>query len=532
MTNQGIIYSDSLAPAGPATMPHSPLLALRRAVAANATGYLASGAERISFPELEERSSRFANFLASLGVQAGHRVAAVLVNSVDVLIAWFGTNKAGAVWVPVNTGYAGEWLRHQLADSDPVVTIVEDSQLAAFEALRSQLPATTLLVRGGAPGAIGFDQYKNFPATCAHRDILPGETSLLIYTSGTTGRSKGCIVSHNYICNYARLGLENVPRGAEEVLWTPLPLAHLAGLGYVVSTLMLGGRSHFAPRFSVSTFWDEIERSGAHIVPTLGIAATLLAAAPDCAAAARCHGQLRVLTGAVSPEVRATLAARFGVKQTYVGAFGQSEGGFVTTLRDKPFREGSSGLATDSFEIMIVDAADRPLPPNEVGELVYRPRQPYVMSDGYWNNPAATAGKSRNLWWHSGDFGKLDESGYFYFTDRGDDRLRRSGENVSSVEVEEIFACHPAVAVVAAHAVSSELGEDEIKVTVVLRGDAEIAEADLWLWAKPQMPKFALPRFIELRPELPRNPTGKILKHALRAEGVTQRTWDSRFGNV
>lgn len=507
-------------------MVASPIFALKQA-AAQDRGFIGSSDKRLGFAELDRAASRFANFLSSHGVNVGDRVAGILLNSADFIVAWLGTLKLGAVWAPVNTAFTGEWLRHQLADTDPVVIIVDEALHSAFDAIASELGSRKIIVRGGGAG-ISFDDYQK--ASDAEPDWAPkpSDLAMLIYTSGTTGRSKGCMVSHAYLCNYSRLQLQNLSRTADDVLWTPMPLFHLAGVGHALSTIMLGGKGYLAPQFSVSTFWDEIEKAEATFVPTLGIAATLLAAAPDNDASRRCKGQVRVLTGATSPDVQATLRERFGVREAHIGAFGQTEGSFFATLRDHEPRNGSSGPATDSFDVRVVDELDNELPRGEIGEIVYRPTRPWVMFSGYWRNPEATAAKCRNLWWHSGDFGRMDEDGHIYFADRGDDRLRRSGENVSSFEVENLFAQHPAVAVPAVHAVPSELSEDEIKLSVILREGHSISEEELWGWGRARMPKFAAPRFIEFRMTLPRNPVGKILKYELRNEGVTATTWDSR----
>ncbi|MBS3929404.1 MAG: AMP-binding protein [Sphingomonadales bacterium] len=513
---------------GHETMLHSPILLLRKAAAGGGDGFLASGTEKISYPDLDRESERFANFLIELGVAPGDRVAAFMFNSTSFIVAWFGTSKAGAIWAPVNTSYTGEWLRYQLSDSEPRVVLVDEELLATFEAKPVDLGEAVVIVRGTGGSYRRFDEYQDYSDTPNGWEPAPGDPSHLIYTSGTTGRSKGCVISHNYLCNYSRLGLQNVPRDAAETLWTPLPLFHLAGTGHLISTISIAGKGHFAPRFSLSTFWDEIEASGAKFVPTLGTAATLIATAPDCEAAARCHGQVRFLSGAASVDVQELLKERFGIQKTYVGALGQSEGGFLTTLRDLPYRPGTCGVATDSFDLRVVDEWDREIPRGEVGELVYRPKAPFVMCSGYWRNGGASADKTRNLWWHSGDFVRMDEDGYVYFADRGDDRLRKSGENVSSFELENLFSQHPAVAVPAVHAVPSELGEDEIKLTVVLRAEAKIDERALWSWASERMPRFAVPRFIEFRNDLPRNPVGKILKYQLRQDGVTKATWDAR----
>jgi crotonobetaine/carnitine-CoA ligase len=175
---------------------------------------------------------------------------------------------------------------------------------------------------------------------------------------------------------------------------------------------------------------------------------------------------------------------------------------------------------------MIVDDDDHELGPNEVGEIVCRPMRPHVMFEGYWRQPEATAAALRNLWFHTGDLGRFDDDGYFYFVDRKKDYLRRRGENISSVEMETTYLQHPDVSEVAVHAVPSELTEDDVKVTIVLKEASALAAEDLFEWSVERIPYFALPRYIEFRDELPKNPFGRVLKHQLRDEGCTTDTWD------
>jgi crotonobetaine/carnitine-CoA ligase len=184
------------------------------------------------------------------------------------------------------------------------------------------------------------------------------------------------------------------------------------------------------------------------------------------------------------------------------------------------------------FDVRIFDANDAELPSDEVGEIVWRPRRPGVSFDGYWNQPAATLKAMRNLWYHTGDLGRIDSDGWLYFVDRKDDYLRRRGENISSREYEHEYEQHPAIAQAAVHAVYSEFGEDDLKVTVVLHPEAPLTHRELFDWAVERMPYFALPRYIEFRDALPTSPVGRILKYQLRADGCTPETWDREVEGV
>jgi crotonobetaine/carnitine-CoA ligase len=218
---------------------------------------------------------------------------------------------------------------------------------------------------------------------------------------------------------------------------------------------------------------------------------------------------------------------RFGVP-TFSAGFGLTEASLISAL---PAREqnkpGAAGrLNQDDFEVLLVDDDDQPVPTGEIGEIVCRPHNPNSMFQGYWRRPEDTLAVFRNLWFHTGDLGKVDDDDFLYFVDRKKDYLRRRGENISSFEMERVFHGHDAINDVAVHSVPSDIGEDDLKVTAVLNPDATVTEEELCAWVVERVPYFAVPRYIEFRDDLPRNPVGRVLKYRLRDEGVTDTTWD------
>ena len=207
--------------------------------------------------------------------------------------------------------------------------------------------------------------------------------------------------------------------------------------------------------------------------------------------------------------------------------YGSTEAGAALNARfDEQLPDGSCGRLNDTFDVRIVDESDQVVPPNTVGEIIVRPKRPFVMFSGYWNNAEATMSVWRNLWHHMGDQARVDEQGNFFFVDRSKDVIRRRGENISSFELETTFNQHPDIAEAAIHAVPSEFMEDDVKATIILQPGASVNESDVLEWAREHVPKFALPRYIEFRSELPKNASGRVLKFRLREEGVTEVTWD------
>jgi crotonobetaine/carnitine-CoA ligase len=193
-----------------------------------------------------------------------------------------------------------------------------------------------------------------------------------------------------------------------------------------------------------------------------------------------------------------------------------------------PNKAGAAGRVNDDqYEVRLFDDEDQEVSPGEVGEIVCRPVVPNMMFSCYWNRPDATVAAWRNLWFHTGDLGRIDSDGYLYLVDRKADYIRKRGENVSSQELEAVFRSHPDIAEVAVHAVRSELGEDDIKVTAVLAGSASTDPEGLAHWSRQRLPEHAWPRYVEFRTELPHNAVGRVLKKELREQGVTNSTWDA-----
>jgi crotonobetaine/carnitine-CoA ligase len=517
--------------------------ALARAVAQHADRvFLDFSGSMYTFAEVDKAANRLARGLVALGVVRGDRVASILDNNHNAVLAWFAINKVGAISVPINTALKGEFVRHQVNDCGAKIVFAEADYAGRLVDIEESLSsATTLVVQNGSPPrshrlrVLAFEEVFSAADQPLPDVNAPADLAMLIYTAGTTGPSKGCMISHNYVCNLARQVLVNDNRTADDINWTALPLFHMnATGGSILSSMLVGARVAIFPRFSVSRFWPEIQRSGATIASLLGSMITFLAEAEDNPASKACFGQLRIVRGSPFPAaLQQKWRERFGVARAGSNAYGLTEAARVTTLRyDEEGPPGSSGRINDDFDVRIVDADDNEVPAGAAGEVIIRPRRPNVMFEGYWNRPQETLAVMRNLWFHSGDIGRFDEDGYFHFVDRKKDYLRRRGENISSFEVETGFRAHPAIDDVAIHAVPAESGEDDVKATVVLKRGVQLTEEQLCRWAIDRLPYFAVPRYFEFRDDLPRNPVGRVLKYALRGEGCTPGTWDREKAGV
>jgi len=493
--------------------------------------------EQRTYAEFDRDSNALANGLRELGIKPGQPLAALLDNNIDVGLFWIATVKAGAVAAPLNCALKGEFLRNQLDVCESEIIVCESEYAERLVDIIAKLPRLHTVVYRGRRPSLDVAQLTLVDLTDLYRgssaplsdNNKPGDLASLIFTSGTTGLSKGCMLSHNYIMHNSRQVIETDDRQPGEVMWSCLPFFHFNAIGCTfLAAALLGGSAYFAKRFSLSGFWGDIQRSGATAASLLGVMIPLVANQADTPAMVACKGQLRLIAGAPFPaSIAKVYRERFGVKRIGSNCYGTTEACLLTMLPlgIEP-RPNASGVRSPAFDVRIFDENDQECAPGVAGEVVARPLKPHIMFEGYYRAPEATLKVYRNLWYHSGDIGMFDAEGYFFFLDRKKDYLRRGGENISMHEMESAFIDHPDIIEVAAHAVPSELSEDDVKITAVLRAGAILKEEELCRWSVERVPYYAVPRYIEFRRELPKTPTGKVEKFLLRDEGRTAETWD------
>jgi crotonobetaine/carnitine-CoA ligase len=490
--------------------------------------------------------------LTDLGVRAGDRVATLMENTPEGMLAWWAPVLGGAISAPINSAYKGDYLRHQLADSGSRVVAVQGDFASRIAAVARDVESLEHIVVVGdpdtdldAPQLEGksvhrWDDLLAAEPAPPNLDVRARDLATFVYTGGTTGPSKGCMLSHNYHVGLANQIAICWRRTPDDVVWSALPLFHFNAISVcLVGALSVGGRAAVSGKFSVSGFWPDMNRTGATIVSLLGSMAYLLAHDEDRpempgSGAPAANATLRLIGAAPMPvEVDRRLRERFGT-DVFSGAYGLTEASLVSwTPLGVENRPDAAGVVNDEyFDVRIFDDDDNEVPRGTDGEIVLRPKRPHVMYEGYWGNDPATVATSRNLWYHTGDIGRIDADDYLYFVDRKADYLRRRGENISSFEVEKILMKHDAIVDVVVHAVPSQLTEDDLKITATLAPGSSCSEEQLFLWCVDELPYFALPRYIEFRDELPRSPVGRVLKRVLRDEGVTAATWDVDASDV
>ena len=350
----------------------------------------------------------------------------------------------------------------------------------------------------------------------------PGDILAIMYTSGTTGPSKGVLCPHAQYFWWGTNTARILGVTAEDVLGTTLPLFHVNALNTFAQALLTGARLALEPRFSASRFWSRWRPRARR---------SAICWARWCRSFWRAtHPRRSAHTGCASrwdpafPADCSRLSRADG--RAADRGYGSTESNFVIAAEDRDIPPGAMGRLCPGFDARVVDEDDNEVTAGEQGELVLRASEPFAFAAGYHGLEAKSVEAWRNLWLHTGDRVTRDTDGVFRFVDRLKDAIRRRGENISSYEVEQALLSHPGVEACAVFPVRSELAEDEVMATIVPKPGVSLSEADLVRHCEPLLPRFAVPRFVELAADLPRTENGKVRKIALRDKGVGAATWD------
>ncbi|TMA30362.1 MAG: AMP-binding protein [Deltaproteobacteria bacterium] len=509
----------------------------RQAEAIPDATYLWVDDEKVSFAEVEARATAWAAALRGLGVQRGDSVAFLLRSCPEFVYATFGCLQLGAIWIPVNVDYRGAWLRATLEDAAARVLVVDAELCPRVAEVAAGLPFQHAIALGDAsrgalpwPTLSAAEVAKRAGKVAAPEDpgTGAGDTACVLWTSGTTGRSKGVMQSHNVWIRGALSGAQNSGIRDGDVLYGCLPMYNSAAwVAHIYRALVAGIPVGLDPAFSVQTFWDRVRHYGATQIFTLGTMHIYLWQAPERADDARNPVRHAGCVPMPDPLID-PFKKRFGI-ETLDQGYGQSEVlGMLHRYDTLPRKPGSLGQPLPGLEVALLDDDDRPVAPGEVGEFCCRPTEPNTLFSGYWKNPEATVTAWRNLWYHTGDLGRRDEDGDWFFVDRKKDYIRHKGRNMSSFEIERAIAAHPAVSEAAAIGIPDPAlpSEAELMVFAKLKDGQRVEPAELARFVNDNAPYFFVPRYLEIVGDLPHTPTGRVQKFALRERGVGHATWD------
>jgi len=472
----------------------------------------------ITFADARRRAIGAGNSLLALGLEPGDTLALFAGTNPGWVDAFFGAAQIGVRTVPLNLAYRGEYLRNLLAETEAKAILTDETFLPAVQAAADGLDGLRIVMVGDLGGAADDRLEGGQP-------LAWNEPAVVLYTSGTTGPSKGALLTQHYLLNCADVLNHRYGTTADDVMYAAVPLFHMSGLMFIVLGSLTSGRSSaLDSTFSPTRCWDRVRQYNATQFFGVGPMIVMLWNLPSSPDDSKLP--FRVMIGAPIPaELHEPLEQRYDCK--VVAGYALSEATPIATHHiDEPRVPGTVGRPVPLFDVQLVDDIDEPVPTGTVGEICVRPRYPHVMFEGYLNRPAETLAQFKNLWFHTGDLGRFDENGMLSWVDRKKDAIRRRGENISSFEVEMAVVRHPAVLECAAHGVPSPLGEEDVKICVVLRPDAKVEPAGLVAHCAEHLPRFAVPRYVEFVPELPKNQVARVLKHQLRERGITEATWD------
>jgi long-chain acyl-CoA synthetase len=464
---------------------------------------LRQGDTAVSYRTLERVSAEVAGLLAGRGVGPGDRVAMMLPNVVHFAAVYYGILRAGAIVVPLNVLLKRREVDYHLEDSGA-------RELFAWADFAGECPDSALRVEPGAFEAM----LAGAEPAAAPVPRRPDDTAVILYTSGTTGLPKGAELTHANLRVNAGVTREQFGLGPGTVTLGALPLFHSFGQTCVLNaTISSGGTVTLLPRFDAEEALRTMERDRVTAfmgVPTMYSA---LLAAPSVATTDLSSLRLCASGGAAMP-VELLRRAQTVLGCPVLEGYGLSETSPTAAFNhpDREQKPGSVGTPIDGVEMKVVDDDGHALPTGTPGEIVIRGHN--VMK-GYWRREEATRDAIRDGWFHTGDIATVDEDGYFFIVDRKKDLIIRGGYNVYPRELEEVLYGHPAVREAAVVGVPhAELGEEVAAVVALREGEAVDAEA-LRTWLRERVAAYKYPRHVWFVDDLPKGPTGKILKRAI-----------------
>jgi len=510
--------------------------------------------KKISYSELDRLVNRFAQALTGLGVRKGDRVAIMLPNLPQMVIAYYGTLRLGAIAVATNPLYHAHELEVQLKDSGAETLVAVDM---FYPVISPVLPRTGVkhLILCGIKDYLPFPLNLLYPikakidkqwvsvkrvppihdflsllskaqTTPVTTVVSPDDTAILQYTGGTTGTPKGAILTHrNLVANavHNKVWLVGAKEGEERIL-AVIPFFHVYGMTTAMNLgVLLGAELILLPKFHTKEVLEFINKHRPTIFP--GIQAMYLAIGNYPKIGKYDLTSIKAAISGAGPLMH-EVQERFEqlTKARIVEGYGLSEASPVTHCNPVFGKRklGSIGLPFPDMDAMIVDieTGEKVMPVGETGELVVK--GPQVMK-GYWNKPEETAHTLRGGWLHTGDIAKMDEEGYFFIVDRIKDMIKTVGENVYPREVEEVLFTHPKVKDVVVVGLPEEFKGEKIKAYIILKDGMTATAAELIQFCREQLSKFKVPKEIEFRKELPKTLVGKVLRRVLRDEEMKKK---------
>jgi len=487
--------------------------------------YLYFQDQEITNRELDQRANQVANGMLGFGIRKGDKICVLLANSPEFLYIWFGLNKMSAVMVPINLSLKEREIAYIVNHSEAKAIFAKSIHYPLLEGVKKDCPDLQRIITLGdaIPGAIHFESWlARQKGILDPVEINEGDDAVYVYTSGTTGSPKGVMLTHrSYVLtgqSYAQMvGIESKDR-----VMTANPLFHINAQAYSVMGSIAGGASLvLIEKFSASRLWEQAREYQATKLVLLLALTHILYNRPE-SEKDRDHCVRTVIAGGAPRGHFRDFERRFGVRLQTIYSLTESPLAIMSPEAGEA-KDGGIGIPmlhpdrTRKNEVKIIDPGEEEAPPHTVGEIVIRND---AMMRGYFKDEGLTSETIREGWLHTGDSGYRDEEGYFFFTGRMKDIIRRKGENISALDVEGAILRHPRVFEAAVIGVPSPSGsgEEEVKAFVVLKSGEELDYAELIEFLSREMAHFKVPRYLVYRSDLPKNAMGRVMKQVLKQE--------------
>lgn len=483
-------------------------------------------AERITFDALRSASARFGNLLRAHGIGRGDRVAVLLPQGPEALLAHLAAYRLGAIAVPLFQLFGPDALEFRLRDSGAAAIVTDDVGLTRLGEVRDDLPDLRLVLNadGVRPGALSlWELAERASDDCPVEETASEDPALIIYTSGTTGAPKGALHAHRTLLGHlpgVEMPQDLFPQPGD-LFWTPADWAWIGGLLDVLLPSLFHGVPALAHRMAKFDPEHAFRIMAEHGVRNAFLPPTALRMMRQVPDPSRFGHRLRSIGSGGETLGAETLdwgRATFGL--TINEFYGQTECNLVVSNCGSlmPVRPGSMGRAVPGHDVAILDTAGQPCRAGEPGIIAIRRPDP-VMFLGYWNNPEATAAKFQGDWLLTGDTGSMDEDGYLRFLGRDDDVITSAGYRIGPGEVEDCLLRHPAVALAAVIGLPDALRTEKVTAVVVPRPGAQPGDAlaeEIQAFVRGRLAAHLYPRRVVFAEALPLTATGKVMRGVLR----------------
>ncbi|MFX1307544.1 MAG: class I adenylate-forming enzyme family protein [Promethearchaeota archaeon] len=479
----------------------------------------------ISYSQLNELTNKVANFLYDLGIRKGDKVSVYLPNMPEYVYLYLGIPKLGAVTGPVNALFKPREVKFVVGHSEAKAIVTIPNFMELVNQIKGDLPNLKHVIVIGEPtdGALSFSELMEKASPEDPPEVIIDEKAdpaAILYTSGTTGFPKGVLQTHFNIRRNAEMIRDFLKAKEHFRFMLILPLFHCnAQIVTVMAPLIIGASCILTPGFSAQTHWETVAKYRASTFSCVPTVLSILLRMP--------HENLDlsslefVICGAapLPVEVFKEFESTFNCK--VIEGYGLTEGTCASSVNPLPTETedrrkiGSIGIPLPGNDMKIVDDNGNDVPPNTKGEIVIKGDN--IMKE-YFKNPEANDETLKEGWLYTGDIGYMDEDGFFYITDRKKDMIIRGGENIYPREIEEVLYSHPAVSLGTVIGVKDKIYGELPKAFIVLKEGESITEEELINYCKKHLADFKVPKYVEFRDDLPKTPTGKIMKQPLREE--------------